>query len=298
MRLLGWFMVVQIAVVADARADKRITDLIPGLEREHTACTGQVNGMTRIANGAAELAKSATGPDREELEKDAAALAKGLASFKEYCDDVGTMVAYLKDNANAAYKAVEREIDTRDNKVRALRAAGKKLVEELAPTTRKLIPKIAQRPKPVIEEKRTAVKFPSGRTVELPSLPGTWRLSGSSILDSAEYNDKATSATVTARTFNAASCDQQKKALAGRSDVDQIVDVDVAKDTGVTWSVRYTKRDKPPRLVQVMCAPTKTGGVLATADLVPADQTALADDLARVMLRMIATQLDPKAPKP
>jgi hypothetical protein len=45
--------------------------------------------------------------------------------------------------------------------------------------------------------------------------------------------------------------------------------------------------------------PARNGGLVATADVVPADRAALADELAKLLLRMIAAQKgEAPAPKP
>jgi hypothetical protein len=169
-----------------------------------------------------------------------------------------------------------------------------------------MIPKMARRPPPpAAEPKRIPGKFPSGRSVELPPLPGTWRLSGTSTTDTADYSEAppkgpAITASATARVFSAATCDQQRKAILVRGDADGLIDLDLpgAKELGVAWSSRYTRREAATaHLVTVLCVPGKNGGLVATADVVPADRAALADELAKLLLRMIAAQ-QPEAPAP
>ena len=50
---------------------------------------------------------------------------------------------------------------------------------------------------------------------------------------------------------------------------------------------RQRLRKNAPHLVSVMCMPTKTGGVLTTSDVLPSTNTALADELSKVMLAML-----------
>lgn len=296
MRLVG--VIVLLAAAAPARADKRTNDLIPQLQRELAGCGVQAAGLAKVAAGAAALAKSAEAAERDELDKDAAALASGHALVKGYCDEVASLIAFLKEHAATPYKTVEKELDTRDNKLRGLRKDARKQIEELGPVTRKIIPRMARtQPVPVEERKLPPAKFPSRRTVELPALDGSWKLTGTSVTDTAEYADKTATASVTTRPFTGATCDQQRKSLATRSDADQMIELELgaAKDVGVVWSVRYTRRDR--RLIHVMCVPTKTGGLLGTATVAPSDQQKLADELAKVMVRMLAVQLDVPVPK-
>jgi hypothetical protein len=296
MRLVG--LVVLLAAVAPARADKRTQDLVPQLERELAGCGVQAAGLAKVAAGAAGLAKTVEATERDEIEKDAAALASGHALVKGYCDEVAALIAFLKDHAATAYKTVEKELDARDNKLRGLRKEARKQIEELGPVTRKIIPRMARTQPVQTEERRLPpAKFPSRRTVELPALDGSWKLTGTSVTDTAEYADKTATASVTTRPFTGATCDQQRKALATRSDADEMTELELgaAKDVGVVWSVRYTRRDK--RLIHLMCVPTKTGGLLGTATVAPADQLKLADEMAKVLVRMLAVQLDVPAPK-
>src|SRR6185295_10557282 len=103
----------------------------------------------------------------------------------------------------------------------------------------------------------------------------------------------AINASATARAFSGGTCDQQRKALLVRADAEQLVDLDLpgAKELGVAWGARYTRREPTTaHLVSVLCVPNKAGGLLATADVVPAERAALADELGKLLLRMIAAQ--------
>jgi hypothetical protein len=296
---LAWLASITLALAGTAHADKKLVDFKPDFVREVAGCQVQVNGITKVLAGATELVKTVEPGERAELERDVEQLAKGLALEKAYCDEVAAMIAFIDANAAAPYRSVERELDTRYTKIVKLRAASKKTREELGPTTRKLIPRIARRPQPAAPEpKRIPGKFPSGHTVELPPLPGTWRLSGSSATDTADYSEvppkgPAIAARATTRPFSGATCDQQRKALLVRGDAEGLIDLDVpgAKELGVAWGARYTRRERATaHLVSVLCVPGKAGGLLATADVVPAEQGALADELGKLLLRMIAAQ--------
>ncbi|HWU87513.1 MAG TPA: hypothetical protein VN253_09575 [Kofleriaceae bacterium] len=288
-----------LALAGTAHADKKLQELKPDFAREVAGCQVQTNGIAKVLAGATELAKTAEPDERAELERDVEQLTRGLALEKEYCDEVAAMIAFIDANAAAPYRSVERELDARYTKIVKLRAATKKMLEELQPTTRKVIPRMSRRPPPAAPEpKRVPGKFPSGRTVELPALPGTWRLSGSSTTDTADYGEAppkgpAIAGSATTRPFSGATCDQQRKALLVRADADGLIDLDLpgAKELGVAWGARYTRREQTTvHLVSVLCVPGKTGGLLATADVVPADRTTLAEELAKLLLQMIAAQ--------
>src|SRR5262245_6921 len=126
MRLPLVGLVVLLAAAGTANADKRTQDLVPPLERELAGCGVQTAGLAKVAAGAAALAQTVEPPEREEIEKDAELLAKGHAVVKEYCDEVAALIAFLKDNAAAPYKSVEKDLDARDTKIRGLRKEARK----------------------------------------------------------------------------------------------------------------------------------------------------------------------------
>lgn len=268
-----------------AHADKKIQDMVPGYDRELTGCQTQASGMQKVATGAATLAKTAEGTDKDELDKAAAALAKGSAAFTDYCTELAALKKFLEDNSAAAYKSVEREIDNRATKVSQLRRTAKKAADDLGPLTRKLIPRITKLPTVAPEpEKRMTAKFPSGRTVSLPLLSGSWKLGGTAISDVAEYADKTTAAVVTTRQLDG-DCDQQKKSSLGMLKDAQLVDLEI-KD--VAWAVRYVRREASgAHVMEMVCRPRSAGSALVVVDIRP-DTTTLVDALTKVALDMLA----------
>lgn len=290
MRWLGSLVLIA-ALVGPALADKKIQDLTPGFAKEAAACAIQKNGLVKVVTGAKDKAAKLTDASaKAELEADVATVEVELVAVEAHCTAVQGFVDFLNEHADTAYKKVEKQIDERDNAVRKLRKASKKAIEEAQPVVRKLIAKIAERDpgtaKPPTQPRTTPAKFPSKRSIDLPALPGSWKMTGTSVTDTVEYAEKQTKATVTARAFSGATCDQQRAMLAKRTP--DLADLEIADDKlGVAWSVRAVRKDKAPHLVSVMCMPTKAGGVLATSDVLPATNTALADELAKVMLAML-----------
>jgi hypothetical protein len=293
---LAWL--VLIALAGTAHADQKLLSFKPDFVREEKGCQVQVNGLTAVVTGGTELAKAAEGEARAELERDVEQVSKGLALVKEHCEEVAAMIAFIDANAAAPYRSIQRELDERYKKIVTLRATSKKTIEELQPTTRRLISQIAKRPPPApAEPRRVPAKFPSGRAVELPALGGKWQLSGSSTTDTADYREappkgRAIEARATTKPLSG-TCDEQHRALLLRSDAEQLESLELpgAKELGVAWSARYTRREQAAaHLVTVLCVPSDAGGVLATADVAPADREALADELAKLLLRMIAAR--------
>lgn len=266
---------------ATADADKKIQDMTPGYDREHTACVSQSAGMQKIATGVATLAKTSPEAERPELEKAAAALAKGTVAFDEYCTELGGLVTFLKDQANVAYRSVEREIDTRATKVSRLRRDAKKQTEELAPLTRKMIPRIMSvRTAAAEPEKRTALKFPSGRSVEVPVLPGTWRATSTATGDVVEYADKDTTVVISTRLV-AGDCGVHKSAIPKV----EVTEVDAKP---AAWAVRYVQKETSgAHAVVLACVAVKDKSVLATGDIAPPN-AALAAEIPKLVLRMAA----------
>jgi hypothetical protein len=285
------FILLTASTVA---ADKKLQELLPNYQREHGACTTQAGGMQKVATGVAALAKQASEADRPELEKAAAALAKGSMAFTEYCGELGGLIGYLQANADAVYKSVEREIDTRASKVSKLRREAKRLTEELGPLTRKMIPRITKLPTAAPEpEKRAQVKFPSGRAVALPVLAGSWKTSGTATSDVAEYEDKLTIATVTTRQL-AGDCVDHRTFV---KEAEEFTELDV-KTANVAWAVRYVRKEKSgSHLMMMACMPRRPqaageppptmASLLAVVDLTP-DTSPLADKLLTVGLAMLA----------
>jgi hypothetical protein len=302
--LVSWLVPIvsitaAVGLASTARADQKLVSFRPEFVREAAGCRVQASGLGKVLAGAAELARAGEPAERAELARDVEGVTRGLAVVKEHCDEVAAMIAFIDANAAAPYRAIAGELDARYRKIVELRAASKQTIEELQPTTRKLILRIARRPPLAAPEpKRIPGKFPSGRSIELPALAGTWRLSGSSATDTADYSEAppkgpAVAASATTRPFGRATCDDQRKALLVRADAEQLADLDLpgAKALGVAWGARYTRREQTSaHLVTVLCVPGKSGGRLAIADVVPADRGALADELASLLLRMLAAQ--------
>lgn len=272
-------MVVVMVLASTAFADKRLDDLATGYDREAAACKRQESGFATVLAGARTL------PD---VQADVERLDKGHAVVAGYCGELDGALALIK--GATSYKAVEHELDERDNKIRRARAASKKVVTELEPVMHRLIPLInaAHAGAPQVAEHRTPAKFPSGRAVELPALPGQWTLSGTASTDVATYADKAVAATITAQPFKVATCDQERRRLAGIDGVSELEVPAAAKQLGVAWMVSYSKSSQ---LVALTCAQVGTGGAVA---IVETSEPKLIDELHKLALRMIGTVLTPR----
>lgn len=293
MKPMRCFVMVLGLLVADAAlADKKLADTAARFSRELAACEMQEGGLATV------LAKTRTlvttnPPDKPELDKDIERLAQGHALVEAYCTDVRAMVAFLDEHAEAAYKTVQKELAARDAAVRKTRREGKQAIEELAPLTRKLIPKVNARTRE-IEDKKLSGKFPSGRVVDLPPLPGAWKLAGNPVTDIAEYTAEGVTGSVTAYPFANATCDQQRRMFVMKAGDEPIVDLELspaAKAIDVQWAWRYVRRDQTPHLLTMMCVPAGAGGFVAIADLAPVDQPAIADELTKLMVAMLAAQI-------
>jgi hypothetical protein len=275
-------VVVVGALAAHASADSRITQLIAGYEKEATGCQTHADGVAKVQAGGKTLL--AAGPD-EAVAADVEKLDAGHAAVQAYCDELKATLDMLRADPNASYKSLEKQIDDHDNKIRKLRQSSKKTLDELAPVIQRMIPKMTARRTPAATDKNVPGKFPSGRTVELPSLPGTWKVSGSAATDTVEYTDKTMTASVSVRPFSSATCDQQRKAIASKSDhLDDVAATDATKSLKLAWNVSYVQKG---RVVQIACVAGKSGGWLATIDA-PIDAKI---PLGTVMARMLAAQI-------
>ena len=287
--------VVVILFAGTAAADKRIQQMTPGFDREAQTCATQVSGLEKVQTGSATLAPTLSPEDKAALDKDLETLAAGLTAVKTYCAEVTGLVELLKASAAAPYKSVEKELDTRDNKVRKLRKDSKKTIEALQPITRRWIGKIAQAQtqRPDTVSKTTPGKFPSGRTVELPPLGGQWKLSGEKQSDSAEYVDKAWTASVFVRSFSAATCEQQQRTLtpdARPMAGDTLPGAAEGLDTAWATSSRTTKT-----YTETICVRGKAGGWLGILKVKPTWIDA-AVPLRSLLVRMVIAQGAPKTP--
>jgi hypothetical protein len=282
-----------------AHADKKIQGMTPGFAKELSACQIEVRGLARMVTGATNLVATLQGTERTEIEADLAALTAANTTMTTYCTEVEGMVKFLEANAAVAYKSVEKEIDTRDNTVRKLRKEAKKSTADIAPITRKLIPRIKRTPAPdpTAAPKPDATAFPSKRKVVLPKLgDGAWAVSGSATSDVATYTDKVGTASVTTRPFDKVSCDQQRRAFAERSET-PTADLEVpeaGKAIGVQWSSRLVTTGKPARSLLAMCVERGMGGVMVIADIVPAGQRTYDAELTKLMVAMLAVHVEGK----
>ena len=278
-------LAVAVAVAPRAHAgDARIRSLITGYEKEAGACKIHLDGVTKVETGAHALDDATLAPELE-------ALGKGHAAVQAYCDELAATLELLRADPDATYKALEHQLDDHDNKIRKLRQASKQALDELAPVISRLIPRINAANVRGADatgdqaDKHAPGKFPSGRSVELPALPGTWRVSGTAATDIVSYEQGKLDATVTVRPFSTATCDQQRKLLAGKADhLDDVPPTDATKQLKLAWTVSYTQK---ARVYQVACVAGKAGGWLATIDA-PIDAKL---PLGTVMARMLAAQI-------
>jgi hypothetical protein len=206
-------LVVLLLVASAAEADKKIQGMTPGFQREAQTCAVQVSGLKKVQTGATALAPTLAPEDKTALDKDLEDLKVGIAGVESYCAEVTALVAFLEANKTTSYKAVEKELDARDNTVRKLRKLSKQIIEKLTPITRRWIGKIAQnqirepdevRPKPT--------RFPSGRTAVLPRLGnGQWSVSGDRSYDAATYTEPGVTLIVHVAWGAGDNCDAARK---------------------------------------------------------------------------------------
>ncbi|MDB4959583.1 MAG: hypothetical protein JWO36_7152 [Myxococcales bacterium] len=276
-------VVVVIGLASRASADSRLKNLLTGYEKEAASCQIHADGVAKVRDGTQKLFDETKDPS---LEGDRVELAVGHGEVQTYCDAVTSAVQFLQSSDGASYKSLEKELDERDNKIRKLRKSSKQTLDKLQPVIQRMIPKINARVGSAVPvEKKLPGTFPSGRKVDLPALPGTWKVSGSSATDTVEYTEQKLVATVSVRPFSAATCDQQRKSLTARADhLDDVEQTDSTKKLKIVWNVAYTKN---ARVVQVACVEGKAGGWLATIDA-PIDAKL---PLGTVMARMLAAQI-------
>jgi hypothetical protein len=222
---------VVVALAGLAFADGRLKDLETGYDKELRACRIGARGFAI----ALERGKPMVG-ELPEIAADLDQLDKGQAVVVAYCDAVDSVLALLRADPNASYKSLERQLDERDNQIRKLRAASKKTTEELSPVLQRVIPKINAQAGAGAKPAPKRLKFPSGREIEPPKLPGTWKLSSSDVADVAEYTEKETT-TIQIAAHPGARCDDIVTKAPHQTSLEH---------GGVSWRVSTPSKDWKP----------------------------------------------------
>lgn len=263
-------LLVLLVLTATAAADGKTKELATGYHKELAACRTRADGVAKVQTGAKQLPDYAAELDQ---------LTKGLATLEAYCSELDATLQLIGDPA-ASYKALEKQLDEHDNKIRALRKQSKQTLDALAPVLAKLIPAINARAgtaSPVV--KKTPLAFPSGRAVDAPALAGAWKVAGNATSDIAEYTEAKQTSTLTVKLVTG-TCADRKKDLPRAA-------VDNDPNPKLEWYVRY---DKDARRIRSGCRSFTGGSLIATLD----DPLAASwPTLEPVLLAMLAAR-DPK----
>ena len=244
---------------APAAADSRTRELAKGYERELAACEMRLHGVERVTTGTQALVDDG----QRQYETDLAALRTGLGELQAYDAELTATLQILNADPNAPYRSLERKLDEQDNKIRKLRQSTKKVLEDLAPVTARMIPVINARvgtAAPVV--KRVHIEFASGRAIDAPLLTGEYRTLGNDAIDTVEYAEGKGTATITTKLVASVTCEQQRKAIAA-ADAADVTATGAAQSLGLAWYIGYGKSG---RRLRAACRATKAGAVLATLD--------------------------------
>jgi hypothetical protein len=300
---------VAVAVVAllvrDASADPRIQQLITGYDKEEQTCHVHGGGLAKVLAGATAMLADT---HDDALSADVQKLQGALGIVHAYCDELAATLELLRADPQASYKSLEKAIDDHDNKIRALRKTSKQALDDTGPILQRLIPEInahaiADRPKtetakppapapepapapapaptpPPPAPKPTVGKFPSGRTIELPVLPGTWKLEGEDkIADIATYTEAGTTDALIGEPSERG-CAEQHKRLVSTSRARTFADRPAR--SGIAWEALVTFGDDATYVYA--CAATKTGSYVVSFRAGDAKHR----DLSDVAWRMVA----------
>jgi uncharacterized phage infection (PIP) family protein YhgE len=243
---------------APAAADSRTKELARGYEKELAACEMRLHGVERITAGAQALVDDG----QRQYEADLAALRAGLGELQTYDAELTATLQILNADPGAPYRSLERKLDEQDNKIRKLRQSTKKVLDDLAPVTSRMIPVINARsaaPAPAV--KRVHIQFASGRAIDAPLLTGTYRTLGTDATDTVEYAEGKDSARVTTKLVASATCEQQRQAIA--ADATDVPATGATQSLGLAWYVGYARSG---RRLRTACRATKPGAVVATLD--------------------------------
>ncbi len=156
---------------------------------------------------------------------------------------------------------------------------------------RALVPRINARapPAPAAPDRRAPVRFPSGRSVELPGLAGAWRMAGTPTSDTVDYTEGKLTASIWTKPFEGATCEQEKRVAGGAAEARAISEA--AKAVGVAWTTRGTVQGAAPRATAFACVPGGSGGWMGFVTIDGAvPPAATRDALDALMLAMLAAQ--------
>ena len=122
-----------------ARGDARVEQLIKGYEREQTSCRVHEGGVANMLDGATMLLER---EHDDGLATDVKRLHDAHEVVASYCTALAATLELLRADPSATYKSLEKQIDDRDNHIRALRAASKKALDETQPLVQRWIARI------------------------------------------------------------------------------------------------------------------------------------------------------------
>ncbi|HEY0254986.1 MAG TPA: hypothetical protein VGC41_25845, partial [Kofleriaceae bacterium] len=170
-----------LLVSTSAFADAKTKELATGYQKELAACKRSADGVTKVTTGTEALGT--------EYAADLEILKGGQTRVQAFCSELETTLALIAD-PNASYKALEKQLDGHDNAIRKLRRDSKAALDQIGPTMGKMIPLInAKAGTAETAVKETPLTFPSGRSIEVPALAGSWRVSGNPANDAVDYTE-------------------------------------------------------------------------------------------------------------
>jgi hypothetical protein len=285
-----------LALASPVAADSKIGELTTGYAKEAASCQVHADGVAKVDAGGKLLL--ADRPD-DAVAADVAKLDAAHVTVQAYCDEINAVLELLRADPKATYKSLERQLDERDNKIRKLRQASKKTLDELDPVIRRMVPKINARVAPPDKPaKTTTAKFPSGRLVTLPNGAGAWKLSGTKTTDVAEYTEGKAVTTITVRAFTGATCEQQRTAIAGKDaanvTMNKVGVVEQGREQRTAWIMDYPHA---LRTIHAFCVAGDNRSWISTVDFPTPTPRAL-NDLADDPLSAVASQMLSKLMNP
>ncbi len=278
-------ILVGLALAATAHADSRTQSLIPGFEKEARNCRIHADGVGKVLAGAKSLLETSSD---DQLAADAKRLHEARETIQNWCDELAATLDLLKADPSASYKSLEKQLGEHDNKIRTLRQASMKAVDDVQAIIQRLVPRINQhaieqdtakapgsppKPAPVPEPPKQQPPPPPAPT---PPPPQT----------TAEIS-------LGVRAFTGATCDQQAETYSSNAEHESWEKQSPKSGTrreawslgwlpGARWKVSYVLGD---RFFQIECVPGKGGGYLVTLD--EADQQRPGRDVLEVTARML-----------
>lgn len=125
------------ALSTHANADAKIKQLLSFYEKEGGTCRKNARGVTVVVERGQPVASG-----DQELADDLAALAKIQSTVQSHCDELTSMIEFLRADPAATYKQIQQPFAEHDDRVRKGRLASRQALADAQPLISRAVPRI------------------------------------------------------------------------------------------------------------------------------------------------------------